>query len=146
VIKLNKLNCLMIYNLKYRAQHLLLWNNAHPRIRKPPHNSRNSPIFRKMLTDATCVGRRPIHDARFLVTCYHCQYTEFLVNFTCYFFYVQWLLKDLIWSYILYPRKRRASIGSNLNTHNSWDMFQFVDFNETLMWLCFIWSNKLHNK
>jgi hypothetical protein len=42
VIIINKLICLMIYILKHRAQHLLVWNNALPVIRKPPHNRRLS--------------------------------------------------------------------------------------------------------
>ena len=35
----------MIYILKLRAQHFLVWNNAptHINIRKPPHNRRLSP-------------------------------------------------------------------------------------------------------
>ena len=35
----------MIYILKQRAQHLLVWNNAPPHIRKPSHNRRLSPIW-----------------------------------------------------------------------------------------------------
>ena len=33
----------MIYILKHRAQHLLVWNNAPPYIRKPPNDRRLSP-------------------------------------------------------------------------------------------------------
>jgi hypothetical protein len=33
----------MVYILKRRAQHILVWNNALPQIRKPPHNRRLSP-------------------------------------------------------------------------------------------------------
>jgi len=35
VITINNLICLIIYVLKQRAQHILVWNNATPHIRKP---------------------------------------------------------------------------------------------------------------
>jgi len=45
VITKNRLIYLMIYIFKQRAQHVLIWNNAPPHIRKPPHNRRLSPTF-----------------------------------------------------------------------------------------------------
>jgi hypothetical protein len=38
VITSHNLICLMVYILKLRAQHLMVWNNALPQIKKPPHN------------------------------------------------------------------------------------------------------------
>jgi hypothetical protein len=49
VITINNLICLMICVLKHRAQLHLVWNNALPHIRKPPHNRRLSPISRRKL-------------------------------------------------------------------------------------------------
>ena len=43
VISKNSLISLMIYILKHRMQHLLLWNNELPQIRKHPHNRPLSP-------------------------------------------------------------------------------------------------------
>jgi hypothetical protein len=45
----------MIYTLKHSVQHLLVWNNAPPQIRKPPHNRRLSPatIELKNITNKT---------------------------------------------------------------------------------------------
>ena len=48
VVAINNLICVMIYNLKHRAQHLLVWNNALPHIRKPPRNRRLFPTERIM--------------------------------------------------------------------------------------------------
>ena len=45
VIAKNSLICLMIYILEQRAQHFLVWNNAPPRIRTPPHIRRLSLIL-----------------------------------------------------------------------------------------------------
>ena len=42
VITRTSLSCLMIYIFKQRTQHLLVWNNAPPHIRKPPHIRRLS--------------------------------------------------------------------------------------------------------
>jgi hypothetical protein len=38
VITKGSFMCLVIYILKQRAQHLLVWNNASPHVRKPPNN------------------------------------------------------------------------------------------------------------
>ena len=51
----------MIYILKYRAQHILVWNNAPPHIGKPPHNRRLSP------TDALIL-RSTYYDTLFNLT------------------------------------------------------------------------------
>jgi hypothetical protein len=45
MITINNLICFMFYILKLRAQKLLVWNNAFPRIRKPSHNRRLSPTL-----------------------------------------------------------------------------------------------------
>jgi hypothetical protein len=53
VITSNNLICLMSYILKHRAQHLLVWNNIPPQIRKPTHNRWLSPtlIVKVMIPD-----------------------------------------------------------------------------------------------
>lgn len=42
-ITINYLIYLIIYILKHRVRHFLVWNNAPALIRKPPHNRRVSP-------------------------------------------------------------------------------------------------------
>ena len=49
--------CLIIYILKQRVQHLLVWNNAPPHIRKHPHIRRLSPTVTEVywrFREASC--------------------------------------------------------------------------------------------
>jgi len=122
---------LMIYILKQRAQRLLVWNNAPPHIRKPPHIKRLSPIHDvrrgalpphsgsgslKRLGDPTDFNRTFLRNVgKYL----QCSYLNFSVYFCSYHHQFSQLKPVFFYSSINLKNQRANMIRSGTNIYGT---------------------------
>ena len=132
----------MIYIHKHRAQHFLVWNNAFPRIRKPPHNGWLSSIYHTWVLENSNMFRHWCTNVRVL----QIQRTISTNTVLCYQSWCGSLLYSFVthWGWHLDAETRRSFL---------WLMYEVYLIVCILWWIlklrkklvkCYIWSIALY--